>query len=65
MRTRNQRFYKEKESIMAAPIKITPVLSGAASTHFNASLKANSAKVSANEKARITNLVEKIMSKSK
>jgi hypothetical protein len=50
---------------MAKPIKVTPVLSGAASKHFNATLKANSEKVSQSEKTRITSLVDKILSKIK
>jgi hypothetical protein len=50
---------------MAAPIKVTPVLSGASSKHFNASLKANNQKVPASEKSRIFSLVKKILSKNK
>ena len=50
---------------MAAPIKITPVLSGKSSVQFNASLKMNSGKVSHAEKERINNIVEKVLSKSK
>ncbi|MES2108228.1 MAG: hypothetical protein V4577_05760 [Bacteroidota bacterium] len=50
---------------MAAPIKVTPVLSGTSSKHFNTSLKANSQKVSAAEKNRIVSLVEKLLAKNK
>jgi hypothetical protein len=50
---------------MAAPIKITPTLSGASSKHFQASLKANSEKVSVAERNRIISLVEKVLAKSK
>jgi len=50
---------------MAAPIKVTPVLSGKASVQFNTSLKNNSGKVSHAEKSRITSIVEKVLSKSK
>jgi len=60
-----EQVYKLCKYIMAAPIKITPVLSGKSSAHFNASLKANSAKVSPSEKARITAIVEKVLSKSR
>jgi hypothetical protein len=50
---------------MAAPIKVTPVLSGAQSKHFNQSLKSNSEKVSDAEKSRILSLVEKVLSQNK
>jgi len=50
---------------MAAPIKVTPVLSGASSKYFNSSLKANSEKVSPVEKNRIISLVQKLLSKNK
>jgi len=50
---------------MAAPIKVTPVLTGASSKHFNASLKANDQKVSTSDKNRIFSLVKKILAKNK
>ncbi|MEX8547277.1 MAG: hypothetical protein V5804_06720 [Mucilaginibacter sp.] len=49
---------------MATPIKATPVLSGNASKRFNALLasKKNN-RTSPEEKQRIKNLVEKVLSK--
>ncbi len=50
---------------MAAPIKVTPVLSGESSKHFNESLKTNNGKVPASERNRIISLVEKVLSNKK
>ena len=50
-------------SVMATPIKITPVIKGNDSRSFNKALKENqSQKVSAEEKSAIFSLVEKVLS---
>jgi hypothetical protein len=51
---------------MATPIKATPILYGTSSTKFNKILASErNVKVSAEEKQRIENLVQKVLNKTK